>query len=682
MGGHAGPPPARAPPPLRGPRGRICHDRAPLLPLPRRHGARAQRRRPPARLPARAPLGAPLLALARPRLHGAGDAARRPDRARPARARAPDAAPRRRQGDLVAHLRGLLRALAARLHLPGQRAGRRLARAGRARHLGGRVGDRRGARGPRRRAPARGPRRARAARRAFPAGRRGHRPGCGPRALLRAPPSARPRGPPPRAARHRVRRGRVRAHPALLAPRPGRARARARRLGDFPLRPAPAASREPEAPRPHALLRAPGGVARRRLRRRPPPAEAARRAERRAPRRAARAMTDGAAVAHDVHELADVVVVGSGAGGAVVARQPAVRGRGLVLVEEGGFFTGKDFTGNPRAMIDLLYRSRGLTFALGRPAIPIPLGRCVGGTTTINSGTCYRAPDYVLDEWAERHGVRGAREADLRPYFERVEQELNVRPVPDETYGRNSSLFERGAAALGYAGARIPRNERGCLGTGVCAFGCPQDAKQAMHVSYVPRALAAGARLFTRCRVDQILLSAGKAIGVVGRFLDAEGREAGHELRVLARHVVVACGALLTPALLERSRVPDPSGLRGRNLHIHPATRVGALFDEEGRGWEGVPQAYNVHHFTREGLFIQGQFVPPAMEAPVLPGVGTAHKGAAARQAVSDSAGRVHGTPGLWIGDASLFPSSCKVNPQITIMALATRLAERLAGEP
>src|SRR5205823_6054477 len=368
--------------------------------------------------------------------------------------------------------------LDARLHLPGQRAGRRLARAGRARHLGGRVGDRRGARGPRRHAPARGPRRARAARRAFPAGRRGHRPGCGPRALLRAPPSARPRGPPPRAARHRVRRGRVRAHPALLAPRPGRARARARRLGDLPPRPAPAASREPEAPRPDALLRAPGGVARPRLRRRPPPTEAARRAERRTPCRAARDMTDGAAV------------------------------------------------------------------ALGRPAIPIPLGRCVGGTTTITSGTCYRAPDYVLDEWAERHGVRGAREPDLRPYFERVEQELHVRPVPDETYGRNSTLFERGAAALGYAGARIPRNERGCLGTGVCAFGCPQDAKQAMHVSYVPRALAAGARLFTRCRVDQILLSAGKAIGVVGRFLDAEGRETGHELRMLARHVVVACGAL------------------------------------------------------------------------------------------------------------------------------------------
>ena len=497
---------------------------------------------------------------------------------------------------------------------------------------------------------------------------------------------------------------------------------------------------------------------------------------------------DGATVHRDVHELAEVVVIGSGAGGAVVARELAARGRDVLLLEEGGFLTGKDFTGNPREMIDLLYRNRGLTGALGRPPIPVPLGRCVGGTTTINSGTCYRAPDYVLDEWADRHGVREARAADLAPYFDRVEATLGVQAIPDEVYGRNSRLFEQGAAALGYQGARIVRNARGCLGTGVCAIGCPQDAKQAMHVSYVPQALDAGARLYTHCRVDRVLLSAGRAVGVIARLTDATDRDTGRELRVLARHVVVACGALLTPALLEKSGVPDGSGWRGRNLHLHPATRVAGLFNEEVRGWEEVPQAYNVHHFTHEGIFIQGQFVPPALEAPVLPGVGIEHKermagyarlgsfgalisdesagrvragrgrwprvsyqlnatdaaklgraigltaeiffaagarevysgvhsrpvlrsideartlqdarpaatdlemmafhpqgtarmGENPKQAVTDSYGRVHGTGALWVGDASLFPASCKVNPQITIMALATRLAERVAAE-
>ncbi|MFN8543779.1 MAG: GMC family oxidoreductase [Candidatus Binatia bacterium] len=497
---------------------------------------------------------------------------------------------------------------------------------------------------------------------------------------------------------------------------------------------------------------------------------------------------DGADIGKDLHELAEAVVIGSGAGGAVVARELAARGRDVVLLEEGGFFTRRDFTGNPPAMLDLLYRDRGLTGTIGRPFIPIPLGRCVGGTTTINSGTCYRAPDWVLDDWAERHGVTGAREGDLRPWFERIEVDLGVQPVDDAAYGRNSRLFEQGAAQLGWAGARIPRNARGCVGSGVCAFGCPQDAKQATHVGHVPRALADGARLFTRCRVERVLLSHGHAIGVIGRFLDTSGRPTGRELRVLARHVIVACGALLTPALLERSGVPDPSGMRGRNLHVHPAVRVGALFDEPVRGWEEVPQAYNLHQFTREGIFIQGQFVPPAMAAPVLPGVGLAHKARMARfanlasfgalisdesagrvratrsgfprvtyqmnaadarrmaravgltaevfftagarevysgvhsravlrglhdahalqqatlppaefelmafhpqgtakmgedrvRAVTDSWGRVHGTGGLWVGDASLFPSSCKVNPQITIMALAARLAARVADE-
>lgn len=497
---------------------------------------------------------------------------------------------------------------------------------------------------------------------------------------------------------------------------------------------------------------------------------------------------DGATIDRDANVRTQVCVIGSGAGGAVVAKELAEAGIEVCLLEEGGYYTGKDFTGNPRRMIDLLYRNRGLTGTVGRVAIPIPLGKCVGGTTTINSGTCYRAPDYVLESWNRDHGVADVLEPQLRPYFERVERELNVHPVPDETYGKNSRLFERGTAALGFAGARIPRNEKGCLGTGVCAFGCPQDAKQAMNVSYVPKALAKGATLYTRCRADRILAAEGKAFGVLASFLDANDRESGRQLRVLADRVVVCAGALLTPALLDRSGIPDSSGRRGRNLHIHPATRVGAAFDEEVRGWEEVPQAYNVHEFTRDGIFLQGQFVPPSVEAPVLPGIGLAHKALMSRyrhlasfgalisdvsegrvrahgrgwplvtyrmlpedvkkltraisltaqiffaagarmvftgifprpllqsageaedllrerfrpsdfelmafhpqgtcsmgedraRAVTDSYGVHHGIRNLVVADASLFPSSCKVNPQLTIMALATRAATRLIGE-
>jgi len=500
------------------------------------------------------------------------------------------------------------------------------------------------------------------------------------------------------------------------------------------------------------------------------------------------AIIDGATVDRDLNVRTQVCVIGSGAGGAVVAKELGEAGIEVCLLEEGAYYSGKDFTGNPRQMIDLLYRNRGLTGTVGGLTIPIPLGRCVGGTTTINSGTCYRAPDYVLEAWQREFGVADVARSGLQPYFERVEQEINVRPVDDGVYGKNSQLFQRGTEALGFGGARIPRNEKGCMGTGVCAFGCPQDAKQAMHVSYVPKALAAGATLYTRCRADRILASNGAAFGVLASFIGADDRDTGRQLRVLADRVVVAAGAMLTPALLERSGIEDASGWRGRNLHIHPATRVGAVFDEEVRGWEEVPQAYNVHEFTREGIFIQGQFQPPSTEAPVLPGIGAAHKqlmsqfpklgsfgalisdvsegrvrarghgwplvtykmvpedvqklaraisltaqiffaagaravfpgiqqhpvlhnpdearalqserfkptdfemmafhpqgtcrmGEDASRAVTDSYGAHHGTRNLVVADASLFPSSCKVNPQITIMALATRAAARVADD-
>lgn len=495
---------------------------------------------------------------------------------------------------------------------------------------------------------------------------------------------------------------------------------------------------------------------------------------------------DGAAIDRDCNVRTQVCVIGSGAGGAVVAKELAEAGIEVCILEEGAYYRGKDFTGNPRQMIERLYRNRGLTGTVGSLTIPIPLGKCVGGTTTINSGTCYRAPDYVLESWQREHGVADIMEPHLRQHFERVEREINVHPVADAVYGKNSGLFQRGTEALGFAGARIPRNEKGCMGTGVCAFGCPQDAKQAMHVSYVPKALAAGATLYTRCRADRILASNGAAFGVLATFLDANDVETARQLRVLADRVVVAAGAMLTPALLERSGIPDASSVRGRNLHIHPATRVGALFDEEVRGWEEVPQAYNVHEFTREGIFIQGQFQPPSTEAPVVPGIGAAHKelmsqfprmgsfgalisdvsegrvhargrgwplvtykmlpqdaqkltraisltaqiffaagaravfpgihqhpvlrnadearaleherfkptdiemmafhpqgtcrmGEDSSRAVTDSYGAHHGTRNLVVADASLFPSSSKVNPQITIMALATRAAARLA---
>src|SRR5438093_725816 len=204
----------------------------------------------------------------------------------------------------------------------------------------------------------------------------------------------------------------------------------------------------------------------------------------------------------DVEEVADACVVGSGAGGAVVAYELARAGLRVVVLEEGGYFTQGDFTGPPMERVQRFYRNGGATVALGRPTIPVPLGKCVGGTTVVNSGTCFRTPERVLREWASAYGVADADPATMKPYFDEVERMIGVRPVPWEIIGRNAEVFDQGVRALGLRGEPIQRNIVGCRGCGECAFGCPSDAKQAMHLTYLPAACAAGARLYARCRAS------------------------------------------------------------------------------------------------------------------------------------------------------------------------------------
>ncbi len=485
-------------------------------------------------------------------------------------------------------------------------------------------------------------------------------------------------------------------------------------------------------------------------------------------------------------ERAEVAVVGTGAGGAVVAAELAEMGLDVLLLEEGDFRGRRDFTARPLDGVRHLYRSGGSTGTIGNTFIPVPLGRTVGGTTTINSGTCWRAPDDLLQRWEREFGIPSLARGGLAREYERVEKAIGVAPVPESLLGPGAVRFRSGAEALGFRGEVISRNAVGCRGTGVCVFGCPRGAKQSTDVSYIPRALSAGARLHVGAQVQRILLDGGRATGIVATRLDSRGRSTG-TLRVRAPRVVVCAGALLTPVLLARSGLAGRRSPVGRNLRIHPSVRVIALFDDPVRAWEGVPQSYHLHELEPEGIFIQGMFVPPEVQAPAVPGIGRPHKermaayermasfgalisdtssgriftagkrslvwywlnrhdvcrllrglstvarvffaagarevypglrqrpvvrsmreaeeleripahaadldlmafhpmgtarmGADERGCAVDLTGRLRGVSGVYVADASLFPTSTRVNPQLTIMAFATRIARGIAEE-
>jgi len=320
-------------------------------------------------------------------------------------------------------------------------------------------------------------------------------------------------------------------------------------------------------------------------------------------------------------EECDVAIVGSGAGGAVTAAILAEAGLDVVVLEAGPYMDRRSYPDEPLAALTALYRDGGLTIAEGRPSIPTPFGRAVGGTTLINSGTCFRAPEDVLAGWADDHGVTWA--AQLDPEYEAAEEMLNVRPVDPERMGRNGQLLREGAEALGVRHEPLHRNAGACYQCSSCPTGCRLDAKRAMHVSYLPRAVGAGARVRAEVEARRIVFERGQATGL-DCLAGANGRARPFKLRA-RRAVVLAGGAFGTPELLLRSGFRSPSGQLGRNLRIHPACWVGARFAEEVRGWDGVMQSYAVSEWEDRGILLEATFTPLAFGAQWLPGTGVEH---------------------------------------------------------
>jgi choline dehydrogenase-like flavoprotein len=482
----------------------------------------------------------------------------------------------------------------------------------------------------------------------------------------------------------------------------------------------------------------------------------------------------------------EVVVVGTGAGGAMAARELARRGHDVVALEEGGHHTPREFDQREDEMLALLYAERGAR-TTSDLAIRVLQGRGIGGSTVHNINLCKRTPDELLESWQ----IAGAAPADLAPLFAATEADLGVTALDARALNANNDRFRAGVTSLGYRGGYLSHNRRGCVGSGFCELGCSFNAKQNALKVLIPQALAAGARVLCDARADRVLTEKGRASGVLAAVLDEIGRPSG-TLEVRARAVVLAGSATGSAALALRSGLPDPHALCGTNLHLHPGAAVAGVFDDDIVGWKGIPQSYECTEFldfdprSERRVWILPVFAHPIGLATALPGFGAAHmralrqyrrlsvvaavvhdhsagrveplpdggirldyrleaddcaqlalglREAAAillaagarrvlvpfarpleitsrsglgeidrrgvkphalpltavhpmstlwmgrdpRRSVVDERGQHHQTPGLWVADGSLFPSSIGVPPQISIYTFARRTAAHLA---
>lgn len=480
---------------------------------------------------------------------------------------------------------------------------------------------------------------------------------------------------------------------------------------------------------------------------------------------------------------ADVVIVGSGPGGGAAAQVLAEAGLKVIVLEQGP--AASRFRPNQDQTARYHMQEGGTLVAEGKTLFPIAAGRGVGGGTLINSALSFRTPDAVLAEWEEVLRDDGWGIDSVGAALDEVSKIVGVCITPEEVAGENNKLIARGIAKLGFEGGLAPRSTPGCRGCGICNYGCPTMGKASANLTFLPRAVNAGAVIQADTDVVSVLVEDGRAVGVRGIVRHPDTRAPVGELTVRAPRVLLSAGAIGTPRLLWHTGLAETvSGATGKGLHIHPGGAVLGICDETIELWKGATQGAYCHvpglpgvlphTFTAppEVVLSATGFVGPRLEEglALLPhlcglivlvsdkgtgevrahpdgrakvtydfadgdlvrakqglvasarvleaggarrflgpvhGLGihdtvesleraldsrlvtdfvmySAHPMSSCRMGLDPATsvvkptGETHGVRGLFIADASVFPTSIGVNPQLTTMASATLIARRI----
>ncbi len=323
---------------------------------------------------------------------------------------------------------------------------------------------------------------------------------------------------------------------------------------------------------------------------------------------------------------ADVVIIGTGPGGAAAGRVLAEAGARVVMLEEG--------PARPMFRPNLAHTQRyhmqesGTMVARGRQFVPVAAGRGVGGGSLVNSAICFRTPPSVLEGWKP---VLGGDDrfapARLAPVFDEIEALIGVGVTRDEVAGENNRILVRGAAALGLPGGLIRRNAPGCVGCGICNYGCPSGGKASVDRNLIPMAIAAGAIVQGDVKVDQIHHAGGAVAAVSGLVSHTETGELRGRLTVRAPRVVLAAGGIGTPRLLHHAGLSARLGPAvGRGLHLHPGSALLGECDHPVTMWRGATQGAWFEHPDLPGVLPHTFNAPPDTLVLLLGNVGLAAK--------------------------------------------------------
>lgn len=298
-------------------------------------------------------------------------------------------------------------------------------------------------------------------------------------------------------------------------------------------------------------------------------------------------------IKEDADLSCDVLVIGSGAGGASAAKVLVDHGLDVLMVEEGPYVGAQDHPARLHEAFAKQWRNAGITAALGQPTVAYAEGRCVGGGTEINSAIIQQTPDQLLEEWAVKYKIKDFGAKTLSPHYDTVKKLVNASTTKPPL-GRASELLREGAEKMGWRVMEVERGHRHCVGTNMCTHGCPTKGRQSMLNTLLPEALGKGMRLISECRVHRLVLEAGRVVRVKAVACSESGQK--HKVTIKSKHVFVCGGAIYTPFLLRRSGIKKNVG---NTLKMHPTVKVMGVFPE-------TVQA----HLSRFPLYAVTEFMP------------------------------------------------------------------------